>query len=99
MANSRGTSPTSDSAPARTPIRRVERALLFAFPTVIALGVVCIVIVIVVGVSGGQITSTGIGPTIVLLPEIAFPIAILLVIAYVVVSAIRRSREARGGAR
>jgi hypothetical protein len=90
---------TPPPAPTRTPLRRVERALLFAFPTVIGLGVVCIVIVIIANVSGHGNSSGGIWPTVVLLPEIAFPIAILLVIAYVVVSSMRRSREARGTAR
>jgi hypothetical protein len=90
---------TPQPAVERSPLRRVERALLFAFPTVIGLGVVCIVIVIVAGVSGHGNSSAGIWPTIVLLPEIAFPIAILLVIAYVVVSSVRRGREARGTTR
>ncbi|MCU1529075.1 MAG: hypothetical protein JWP75_2838 [Frondihabitans sp.] len=80
----------------RSGVRRVERALLFAFPTVIGLGVVCILIVIIAAISGHGNSSAGIWPTITLLPEIAFPIAIILVIAYVIVSVIRRSREARG---
>jgi hypothetical protein len=80
----------------RSGVRRVERALLFAFPTVIGLGVVCIMIVIIASISGHGNSSAGIWPTITLLPEIAFPIAVILVIAYVVVSIIRRTREARG---
>ncbi|WP_286346131.1 hypothetical protein [Frondihabitans sucicola] len=88
--------PTNRPAPEeRTGIRRVERALLFAFPSVIGLGVVCIVIVIIAAISGHGNSSSGIWPTITLLPEIAFPIAIILVIAYVVVSGIRRSRDSR----
>jgi putative flippase GtrA len=79
----------------RSGIQRVERALLFAFPSVIGLGVVCILIVIISSLSGHGNSSSGIWPTITLLPEIAFPIAIILVIAYVVVSGIRRSRDAR----
>jgi NhaP-type Na+/H+ or K+/H+ antiporter len=52
--------------------------------------------VIIAAISGHGNSSAGIWPTITLLPEIAFPIAIILVIAYVIVSIIRRSREARG---
>lgn len=80
----------------RSGVRRIERALLFAFPTVIGLGVVCILIVIIASISGHGNSSSGIWPTITLLPEIAFPIAIILVIAYVIVSVVRRTREARG---
>jgi putative flippase GtrA len=85
----------TDRPEERTGIKRVERALLFAFPSVIGLGVVCIVIVIVASISGHGNSSGGIWPAITLLPEIAFPIAIILVIAYVIVSVIRRARETR----
>ena len=98
MAHYAGHVAQNEQPPAeRTGIRRVERALLFAFPTVIGLGVVCILIVIVAAISGHGNSAGGIWPTITLLPEIAFPIAILLVIAYVIVSGIRRARDARAG--
>jgi hypothetical protein len=82
----------------RTGIQRVERALLFALGSVIGIGIVCFVIVIVANLSGHGNSSVGIWPTITLLPEIAFPIAILMVIAYIIVSGIRRARDSRDDA-
>jgi hypothetical protein len=100
LAHYAGIVPTNTPAPEeRTGIRRVERALLYALASVVGLGLVCFVIVIVANISGHGNSSSGIWPTITLLPEIAFPIAILMVIAYVVVSGIRRSRDARGDKR
>jgi NhaP-type Na+/H+ or K+/H+ antiporter len=80
-------------------IHRIERALAYAAASVVGLGVVCIVIILVAALSGHGNSNEGIWPTVSLLPVIAFPIGILLVIGWVVVSIIRRTRETRSTTR
>lgn len=85
----------TDTRSERAPINRIERALAYAAASVVGLGVVCIVITLVGAASGIVDRTTGIWPAVTVLPVIAFPIGIFLVIAYVVVSVVRRGRETR----
>jgi uncharacterized membrane protein YhaH (DUF805 family) len=80
-------------------IHRIERALAYAAASVVGLGVVCIVIILVAALSGHGNSKEGIWPTVSLLPVIAFPIGILLVIGWVVASIVRRTRETRSTTR
>lgn len=79
-------------------IRRVERVLAYAAITVAVVSGVCIAIFLIGGATG-SVSAKGIWPTIAVLPVIGFPIAILMIIAFVVVSTVRRQREARGDTR
>ncbi|RPE75995.1 hypothetical protein EDF39_2437 [Frondihabitans sp. PhB161] len=79
-------------------IRRAERVLVYAAITVAVFSAVCIAIYLIGGAA--HVTSaSGIWPAIAVLPVLGFPIAILLIIAFVIVSAIRRQRETRGDTR
>lgn len=80
-------------------IHRVERVLVYAAISVAVLGAVCIAIILIAASVGKGNSGSGIWPTIAVLPELAFPIAILLIIAYVVVSSVRRTRESRSTTR
>lgn len=77
-------------------IDRIGRALGFAAISVVGLGVVCIVITLVGAVSGASNSSNGIWPTINILPQIAFPIGVLMILAWLVVNIVRMSRKNRG---
>lgn len=64
--------------------------------TVIGLSVLAIIAVLI-GSAAGADPRTPPWPTIITLPLIAFPLGILLILAFVVTSAVRRGREARRG--
>lgn len=83
------------SADTATGIRRVERVLSYAAISVAGLGVVCIAIILIGAAAGIGNRDSGIWPTVTVLPALAFPIAVLLLISYVIVSLVRRSRENR----
>ena len=83
------------SAPASGPRSpRAERTLGIMAAAIIGLSLLAIVAILLAGAAG---LSTGPGNwvTIALLPLIGLPIGLLLIIAFIVVSAVRRSREAR----
>ena len=83
------------SAPApRARSSRTERTLGGMAAAVIGLAVVAILAVLI---AGALVVSTGSGicVTIALLTLIGLPIGLLLIIAFIVVSAVNRSRHAR----
>ncbi|AMM19965.1 hypothetical protein AX769_07085 [Frondihabitans sp. PAMC 28766] len=80
-------------------IERVARVLIFGAISVVGLGVVCIVLTLVGSVTGASNSRAGIWPTINLLPEIAFPIAVLMILALIVVNIVRLSRKNKGTSR
>lgn len=73
---------------------RIERAIGTAAASVIGFGVIAMLVILVLGLTKLRV-SGGVWPVVAILPEIAFPIGIALILAYIVVSAIRRTREAR----
>jgi len=73
---------------------RVQRVLAFMFAAVILLSLVAIILTLVAGATGADPTS-GIWPVILILPLPGLSIAVLLLIALLVVTAVRRSRAAR----
>lgn len=88
-----------DTRPAPQGLDRVGRALGFAAISVVGLGVVCIVITLIGSVSGMSNSAGGIWPTINILPELAFPIAVLMILAWLVVRIVRLSRQNKGDSR
>ncbi|WP_345375205.1 hypothetical protein [Frondihabitans cladoniiphilus] len=81
-------------------IRRIERAVGYAAVSVVGLGFVCVIITIVAALAFDvKDHTTGIWPTITFLPILAFPIGILLIIAYLVTSVVRRSRDNKEASR
>ena len=82
-----------------TPVtaHRGERILAFMVASAIGLSIICFVAVIIA-------TAVGVGrdgfsqnpwPIIIVLPSIGLPIGLVLVIALIVISGLRRGREAR----
>ncbi|PJJ61979.1 hypothetical protein [Compostimonas suwonensis] len=91
---------TSD--PAQTPapsVNRAERALAYMAGSIVALSILCF-IAILIGTSAGAGAndgfSKGLWPSVILLPYFGLPIGFLLLLALVIVSAVRRRRETRG---
>ncbi|WP_210479554.1 hypothetical protein [Naasia sp. SYSU D00948] len=83
------------SAPApRARSSRAERTLGGMAAAVIGLSVLAILAVLIAGALGVS-TGSGIWVTIALLPLIGLPIGLMLIIAFIVVSAVNRSRQAR----
>lgn len=73
---------------------RAQRVLAFMFAAVILLSLVAIILTLVAGAIGADPTS-GIWPVILILPLPGLSVAVLLLIALLVVTAVRRSRAAR----
>jgi uncharacterized membrane protein len=86
----------TNKQPDRAPqgILRAERVLAYAAITVAGLSAVCIAIFLIGGATH-SVSAAGIWPAIALLPVIGFPIAILLILAFVFVSFRRRQLETR----
>jgi uncharacterized membrane protein len=84
--------------PASINDNRGERLLAFMVMGMVALSLLAFVGIVVgtaVGAGADNGFSQGIWPTIFLLPVIALPIAMVLMIVLLVISTRRRSREAR----
>ncbi len=77
-------------------INRTERVIAYMIVSTIALTIVAL-IAIIIGAGTGVDASSGIWPAITILPMIGLPAAIVLIIALVVSSAVRRARAARDG--
>lgn len=80
--------------PEATQPNRLQRVLAFMFAAVIILSVLALLLGLVAGAIGADPTS-GIWPLIIVLPMPGLTIAVLLLIALLVVTAVRRSRAAR----
>ena len=83
-----------------TPItsHRLERILAFMVAAAIGLSIICFIALIVatgVGV-GAETFSQPPWPTIIVLPAIGLPLGAALMIALIVISGVRRGREAKG---
>lgn len=87
----------SDSGPISE--HRAERILAVMFAAIVGLSIVCFFAVMIGTVSGvsRQEMGEGIWPVVTILPLIALPIAFLLLIVLLIMSSMRRSREARSG--
>jgi hypothetical protein len=85
--------------PNDTPItaHRTERILAYMVASAIGLSIVAFVAVIIghfAGVTAAAFASPP-WPTIIILPTIGLPIGLVLLIALIIVSGVRRGREAK----
>ncbi len=80
-----------------TPIlgNQLERTLAFMVAASIGLSILSFVAVIIGTAVGVRDFSQGIWPVAIVLPAIGLPLGLLLVIAVIIISGIRRGREAR----
>jgi TRAP-type C4-dicarboxylate transport system permease small subunit len=82
------------------PASRLQRILAYIIAALVILSLVCIA-AILIGTATGQFAQQGSGaglwPTVFLLPLVALPIAFVLIIALLIVSA-RRNRAANRAA-
>jgi len=85
----------------QTPIsdNRVERILAFMVASSIGLSLVAFLAVIIGTAAGVTDFSTGVWPVAIVLPAIGLPLGLLLVIALLVISGVRRGREAKDARR
>lgn len=73
---------------------RRERVLAFMVAAVIGLSIVAFIAALIAKTAGVDF-STGVWPTVLVLPLVGLPIGVILIIALLVVSSIRRVRESR----
>ena len=82
------------------PASRLQRILSYIIAALVIVSLLCIA-AILIGTAAGQFAQQGSGqglwPTVFLLPLVALPIAFVLIIALLIVSA-RRNRAANRGA-
>ena len=76
-------------------VHRGERVLAFMVAAAIGLSILCFIIVIIATAAGLKNFGTPPWPTVILLPAIGLPIGLALMIALIIVSGLRRGREAR----
>lgn len=68
---------------------RVQRILAFMVASAVGLSVAALIAVLIGSASNADF-SEGLWPTVVVLPLVGFPIGVLLIIVFIVLSAIRR---------
>ena len=80
-----------------TPVtaHRAERTLAFMVASAVGLSLLSFVAIIVGTAAGVTNFGEGIWPVVFLLPLIGLPIGLVLIIVLIVVSGLRRGREAR----
>lgn len=79
---------------------RVESVLAYMVAATVGLSVVCIFAVLIataVGAGADDGFSHGIWPVVFFVPVVGLPLGFLLLIALLILNAVRRSREARTG--
>ncbi|WP_423922681.1 multidrug ABC transporter ATPase [Frigoribacterium sp. 2-23] len=80
-------------------LHRTERVLVFMIAAIVILSIAAFAATLIGTASGITNFGTGIWPAVVVLPLIGLPLAVVMIIVFVVMSAIRRSRETRGTTR
>ena len=85
------------SVATETPItdHRVERILAFMVASAIGLSIIAFLAVIIGTAVGVKDFSGGVWPVAIVLPAVGLPIGLVLMIALIIVSGLRRGREAR----
>ncbi|WP_411698401.1 hypothetical protein [Conyzicola sp.] len=76
-------------------VNRNERIIAYMLASAIGLSVLAIIAILAGTGLGVRDFDEGIWPVIIILPNIGFPIGILLLVLLVIVSARRKSRAAR----
>jgi hypothetical protein len=78
------------------PLNRIERILRNMIASAAGLSILAIIAVIVAGFAQVDV-SEGIWPAVVVLPLIGLALAFALIVAFLIVSVVRRRRLARDG--
>lgn len=78
---------------------RSERTLAFMVAGVFGVSLLCMIIVIVAWLTIKTIPGTGLWPLVTVLPEVGFPLGMLLVFALLAVTWIKRARQNKDGSR
>lgn len=80
-----------------TPITdvRIERILAFMVASAIGLSIIAFLAVIIGTAAGVTDFSVGVWPVAIVLPAIGLPLGLVLVIVLIIISGVRRGREAR----
>jgi formate/nitrite transporter FocA (FNT family) len=76
-------------------VNRNERILAYMLASAIGLSILAIIAILVGTGVGVRDFDEGVWPVIIMLPNIGFPLGIILLVVLVVVSARRKSRAAR----
>ena len=81
----------------QTPItdHRAERVLAFMVASAIGLSIIAFLAVIIGTATGVTDFSGGVWPVAIVLPAIGLPIGLVLMIALIIVSGLRRGRESK----
>lgn len=74
---------------------RGERILAFMVASCIGLSILAFLAVIIATAAGVRDFGSGVWPVAIVLPAIGLPLGLVLMISLIVVSGIRRSRDAR----
>lgn len=82
----------------RVPLNRTERVLTAMIASVGGLSLLAMIVVMVASMLG-ETEFGGAWPIVRLLPTLGLPIALLLIIAFMIVFALRRRRIERDGSR
>lgn len=83
----------------RVPLNRTERILAAMIAGIGGLSILALVSVLVARAIGESEFTGGIWPAVVVTPTVGLPITFALVLAFLVVSAVRRRRLERDGGR
>lgn len=78
-------------------VHRGERILAYMVASAVGLSIICFLAIIIGTAAGltGDAFSGGIWPVVFVLPLVGLPIGLVLIIALIVVSGLRRGREAK----
>jgi len=79
-------------------VNRNERILAYMVASSLGLSLICIVATLIGSLAGAD-KSTGLWPTVTILPTIGLPIGFVLIIVLLALTAFRRSRAARDDAK
>lgn len=77
-------------------VNRTERVLLFMILAIVVVSVLAFFTRLVGTAMGVADFTVGVWPALTILPLIGLPIAVAMLLAFVVTSAVRRSRDSRG---
>ncbi len=83
---------------APVPLNRIERVLAAMIAAVAGISIIAIASTMIASVSGAAM-SDGVWPAAVLVGYFGLPLAFLLIVAFIIVSSVRRRRIARAGER
>jgi hypothetical protein len=77
-------------------VNRTERVLIFMIAAIVVVSVLAFFTRLVGQTMGVTDFTAGVWPALTILPLIGLPIAFAMLLAYVVASGVRRSRDSRG---